>query len=164
MVAYHDLTKTVPQQQMCDTTQQAHSFDKNNSTTIPLPHPSTKNTTRPTANPKTHKKQKTSLNSQPTHETTTPAMAKTPSLLETQCKYQPVYMGHTWPNKPVYMGRMRPNKQTKHHPAHPILETYAMQGCPVNCRAPWMQDHLEAAINRGNHHTLANTPEAQKLL
>jgi len=122
-IDYHDLTKPVPQQLMWDATTRTHSFDKDNPTTIPGPHPSTKHTTRPTANPETQKRQKISLNSQPAQETTTPAMDKTPSLSETQHKYQPVDKDHKWTNKPVYMGRMRPNKKTKHHPAHPILET-----------------------------------------
>ncbi len=58
---------------------------------------------------------------------------------------------------------MQLTKHTKHHPAHTILEEYAMQGCPVDCRVPWMQDHLEAVIQRGNHPS-ANTLEAHKLL
>jgi len=59
---------------------------------------------------------------------------------------------------------MQPNnKTTAHHPAHPILEEYAINGCPVDCGKPWSQAHLEAAIMHGNHPS-ANTPDAQKNL
>jgi len=38
-----------------------------------------------------------------------------------------------------------------------------MHGCLVTCGDPWLQEHLEAVIQQGNHPS-ANTPEAWKLL
>jgi len=95
-----------------------------------------------------------------------PHCKKTKTYTETQ-KQNPQHHNnnpHHCNYPPIYIVRMQPNnKTTAHHPAHPILEEYAINGCPVDCGKPWSQAHLEAAIMHGNHPS-ANTPDAQKHL
>jgi len=56
-------------------------------------------------------------------------------------------------------GPMRPHPSIAPHPAFPLLMQYAKMGCPVDCGPNWSKDHLQAAINRGNHPS-ARSPEA----
>jgi len=41
---------------------------------------------------------------------------------------------------------MWPDPSISHHPAFPMLQKYATEGCPVDCGEPWTRDHLEATI------------------
>ena len=63
-----------------------------------------------------------------------------PEITSTQSKYTP-----------VFRGRMRPDPSISHHPAFPMLQKYATEGCPVDCGEPWTREHLDAAVNRGPH-------------
>ncbi len=58
-----------------------------------------------------------------------------------------------------FHGCMRPDVSISHHPAFPLLLKFATEGCPVDCGEPWMQEHLEVAINR-KPHISARSPEA----
>jgi len=83
-----------------------------------------------------------------THKNTLQKTNTKPQQSDNQSQYQP-----------VYIGCMHPNATTTHHPAHPILEEYMIHGCPMDCREPWSQEHLEAAVRCGNHPS-ANTTKA----
>jgi len=54
---------------------------------------------------------------------------------------------------------MNPTEAAKSHSAYPLLLNYAKEGCPVDCGPPWTHEHINAAIDRGNHPS-ACTPEA----
>jgi len=58
----------------------------------------------------------------------------------TQSKYTPVFCGH-----------MRPHPDISHHPAFDMLMQYATKGCPVDCGEPWTKEHLEVAVEHGQH-------------
>ena len=60
-------------------------------------------------------------------------------------------------------GLMWPRTFALKHPAAPLLERYAQQGCPVDCGKNWSQDRIEAAIQHGPHRS-ARTPQARQAL
>lgn len=60
-------------------------------------------------------------------------------------------------------GLMRPCTYAVNHPAAPLLQMYALNGCPVNCGDPWSRERIEAAIAHGPHRS-ACTPEARQAL
>ena len=60
-------------------------------------------------------------------------------------------------------GLMWPHTYAVNHPASPLLQTYTLNGCPVDCKEPWTQDHIEAAIAHCPHRS-ARTPAARQAL
>jgi hypothetical protein len=57
-------------------------------------------------------------------------------------------------------GLMWPTGPATQHPAFPLLQEHALCGCPVDCRAPWTEQQIQAALERGqntNRH-LTRTP------
>ena len=49
------------------------------------------------------------------------------------------------------IGLMWPWMHAKTHPATKMLQTFSMQGCPVDCGPPWYKAQIEAAIQHGPH-------------
>ena len=60
-------------------------------------------------------------------------------------------------------GLMWPRTYAVNHPAAPFLQTYALNGCPVDCGDQWTRDRIEAAIEHGPHRS-ARTPAARQAL
>ena len=56
---------------------------------------------------------------------------------------------------------MHPKKEVLRYPAGEELLKYTTEGCPVDCRANWMMNQLEAAIEMGPCIS-ASTPAAAK--
>ena len=54
---------------------------------------------------------------------------------------------------------LQPTQVAQAHAAYPLLLNYAKNGCPVDCGPPWSQEHITAAVERGNHPS-ACTSEA----
>ena len=61
------------------------------------------------------------------------------------------------------IGLMWPRTYALNHPAAPLLDRYALKGCPVGCGDHWTQDRIEAAIAHGLHCSVC-TPQAQQAL
>ena len=60
-------------------------------------------------------------------------------------------------------GLMWPCTYAINHPAAPLLQTYALNGSPVDCGDPWTRDRIEAAIAHGLHRS-ARTPATRQAL
>eukprot|EP00957_Ditylum_brightwellii_P075327 5723865-Ditylum_brightwellii.AAC.1 len=50
-----------------------------------------------------------------------------------------------------YNGLMWPHTFATRHPAAPLLELCAIEGCPVDCGTDWTQEHIEASVRHGPH-------------
>ena len=48
-------------------------------------------------------------------------------------------------------GLMWPRTYSLDHPAAPMLDEWARNGCPTDCGPDWSQERIEAAIQRGPH-------------
>lgn len=62
-----------------------------------------------------------------------------------------------------HISLMRPSGPALDHPASDMLLEYADNGCPVDCRENWSQEHIEAALLRGPHIS-AKSSEAIQVL
>ena len=62
-----------------------------------------------------------------------------------------------------YAGLMWPHGPALRHPAAPLLTSYALDGCPVDCGPQWTKVQLEQALQYGAHPS-AKRPEALKCL
>ena len=60
-------------------------------------------------------------------------------------------------------GLMWPTSHALEHPAAPLLQSYATQGCPVDCGPDWSTDQIIAALSYGAHPS-AKIPAALKCL
>ena len=60
-------------------------------------------------------------------------------------------------------GLMWPSSYAKSHPAAPLLDSFASQGCPVDCGPDWTEEQLIEALKYGSHPS-AKIPEAFKCL
>lgn len=58
---------------------------------------------------------------------------------------------------------MKPRTYALQHPAAPMLDQWAEEGCPVDCGDDWTLDMIETAIRRGAHIS-AKAPEAIKCI
>ena len=93
-------------------------------------------------------------NPPPTNTCPIPFRESAPSdLTPTQSKSSP----------PKRRKLMLPTGPALDHPAAPLLQTYAREGCPANVQEPFSLQELEAAIARGAHPS-ACEPEAAKAL
>ncbi len=61
------------------------------------------------------------------------------------------------------IGLMWPRGIANEHDAAPLLHSYSIHGCPVDCGRNWSKDEVLAAIQRGAHKT-ARIPEAREYL
>ena len=59
-------------------------------------------------------------------------------------------------------GLMWPRTYAVNHPATPLLQTYTLNGYPVNCRESWTQDCIEVAIAHGPRQS-ARIPVARQV-
>ena len=60
-------------------------------------------------------------------------------------------------------GLMWPTSYALKHDAAPLLSSYAIQGCPVDCGEDWTAERIENALNYGAHPS-AKQPEALECL
>ena len=60
-------------------------------------------------------------------------------------------------------GLMSPKIYSHNHTAASLLQTYATQGCPVDCGKIWSKDLIEVALLHGPHKS-ARSPEARTAL
>lgn len=61
------------------------------------------------------------------------------------------------------IGLMHSQARALHHPAAPLLLSYATNGCPVDCGPDWPRDLIEKLISRGPHPS-AKIPAAAEQL
>ena len=59
---------------------------------------------------------------------------------------------------------MWPRTYATHHPATPLLEKYARNGCPVDCGPRWTKEQIEAAILQHGPYKSAQLPVAREAL
>lgn len=59
---------------------------------------------------------------------------------------------------------MWPSEEALEHPAAPLLEYWAKNGCPVDCGEPWTREVIEAAIKRGPHASAKSPAAIQALI
>ena len=57
----------------------------------------------------------------------------------------------THPSRDSYRGGVCPSNLALKHPAAPLLNQYATDGCPVNTGRRWSRREIEAAAEYGNH-------------
>ena len=55
------------------------------------------------------------------------------------------------PEKHEFRGGMCPSNLALQHPAAPLLQQYATEGCPVDISRLWTRAEIEAAVEYGNH-------------
>jgi hypothetical protein len=60
-------------------------------------------------------------------------------------------------------GLMWPTGPACKHPAFPLLQEYALRGCPVDCGRPWTEEQIRASLERGPHQS-SNEPDAAAAL
>jgi hypothetical protein len=61
------------------------------------------------------------------------------------------------------LGLMWPRGLAKDHRSAQLLDFFSDEGCPADCGEDWTRDHIEKALQRGNHQS-ANSKKAQQYL
>jgi hypothetical protein len=62
------------------------------------------------------------------------------------------------------IGLMWPRTYATSHAAAPLLNSYAQQGCPVNCGPDWGIEQIKALLTRGPHRSAKSKQAAKQLL
>ena len=89
------------------------------------------------------------------------AKAPPPPILPTT---QTSNSAHSSPQQePQRIGLMWPRGIANNHRAAPLLHSYSIHGCPVDCGRPWEKEEILAAIHRGAHIS-AKEPAARAYL
>eukprot|EP00957_Ditylum_brightwellii_P021749 1640633-Ditylum_brightwellii.AAC.1 len=57
-----------------------------------------------------------------------------------------------------YNNLMWPRIYATQHPAAPLLQNYAAQGCPVDCRPDWSHHQILTVLKHGPHKS-TRTPD-----
>ena len=61
------------------------------------------------------------------------------------------HVSFSHPSRDQYRGGMCPSNLALKHPAAPLLQQYATEGCPTNTGRRWTRREIEAAAEYGNH-------------
>ena len=123
----------------------------------------------PTANPpkpKTAPPQPTKPAQQPKLHITTHNEADQALLASLQDRIDSLPTSTTIHNeisKSAHIRLMQPAAQALHHPAAPILQTYASTGCLMDCGPDWSKEQIEETLHYGAHPS-AKKAEARSYL